>query len=227
MASCKSEKERQAFRAKVLFAAAKLFLEKGYSQTSTREIAKTADVNVSTMNKFFGLKENILAELVEHVLEGQFSRAKQFLADKTDDPILFYAAETTLQLYIVECGENIRDLYAAAYSMPATTKTIREMVTGKLEYLFKDHLPDLKTRDFYLLEIASGSIMWGFMTIPCDMWFTMGLKVKAFLESTLRVYRVPETKIQEAIEFVSQFDFETIAKQTIASMLESLEDRSA
>ena len=47
------------------------------------------------------------------------------------------------------------------------------------------------------------------------------------METTFLVYQVPKEKIQEAIQFVSQFDFESIAKNTIAGMLEYLEKQES
>ena len=223
MANYRTEAEKKEFRRKVLYAAAKLFLEQGYTQTSVREIAKYAEVNVSTMNQFFGAKENILAELVAQVLEGQFAATAELLRGKTEDKVLFYAAETTLQLHMAESGEHVRDLYAAAYSMPKTSEMIQHTITGKLEEIFKDSLPHLETKDFFELEIASGGIMRGFLTIPCDMYFTMDRKVARFLETTFKIYDVPEEKIKEAIDFVAGFDFETIAQETIDNMLAILE----
>lgn len=220
--SVKSEKE-EALKRKILHVAAKMFLEKGYSNSTTREIASAAGVNVSAMNRAFGSKDGILAELVRMVLEWQFSKTEKLLKDKTDDKILFYAAETTLQLYITESSEHIRELYAVAYSMPKTTDIIQHTITGKLEGIFKEHLPNLKTKDFFELEVASGGIMRGFMTIPCDMYFTMNRKVKRFLETTFKIYDVPKEKIDETIEFVSQFDYPKIAQETIDSMLSYLE----
>ncbi len=84
-------------------------------------------------------------------------------------------------------------------------------------------MPDLETKDFYKLEIATGGIMRGFMTVPCNMWFTMDQKVASFLECSFRMYKVPDEKIAEAIEFVKQFDFKGIAKQTIDSLMKFLE----
>lgn len=213
-------------RIKVLFAAAKMFLEKGYANSSTREIAKAANVNVTAMNRYFGTKDGILADLVKYVLEGQFKATSAKLKGMTDDKILFYAAETTLQLHMAETNEHIRDLYSAAYSLPVTSSIIQHMITGKLEDIFKEHLPGLETKDFYKLEIASGGIMRGFLTIPCDMWFTMDQKVESFLETTFKIYDVPKEKISEAIEFVSKIDFKTFAHETIASMMKFLEENT-
>lgn len=226
MANYRDVNETKQLKTKVLLSAAKLFLTKGYTNTTVKEIAKEAEVSTSTLMYVFGSKEEILADLVKYVLEGQFKTTEKLLEGKTEDKILFYAAETTMQLYMVESGEYIRDLYAAAYSMPATSEIIQHTITGKLEEIFKEHLPNLETKDFYELEIASGGIMRGFMTIPCDMYFTMERKVKRFLETTFLVYRVPDEKIQETIDFVMQFDFKTIAENTIQTMLDYLEKQT-
>ena len=149
---------------------------------------------------------------------------KALLQGVTDDPLLFYAAETTMQLYMAESGEQIRNLYLAAYSMPHSIDIIHQAVTEKLEQIFKEHLPHLQTRDFYELEIASGGVMRSFMARPCDMYFTMERKVNRFLETTFRIYQVSNEKIQEAIAFVQQFDFPDIAKNTIDRMLQYLKE---
>ncbi len=219
-------RHHQEMQRKILFTAAKLFLKKGYTATTLRGIASAAETNTGSLINLFSTKEDILAALVEYVLKGQFDATEKLLNGITDDKILFYAAETTLQLHMAESDERIRDIYAAAYSMPKTSGIIQHTITGKLETIFREHLPNLMTRDFYKLEIASGGIMRGFMTIPCDMWFTMDQKIAAFLETTFLVYRVPDEKIREAIAFVSKFDFPTIAKATIASMLSFLEEKT-
>ena len=215
----------EVMRKKMLYTAARLFMEKGYMLTSLKELSAAAGTNTGVLTRTFGSKENILAILVKYVIEGQFSKVKELLAGKTEDKVLFYAAETTLQLHIVESDEHLRELYGVAYSLPATTAIIQQTITGKLENIFKEHLPNLETKDFYELEIASGGIMRGFMTIPCDMYFTMDRKIKRFLETTFKLYDVPEEKIKEAIEFVSQFDFEAIAKETVEKMLESVKEK--
>lgn len=222
MANYGHSEHYEIMRRKMLHTAAEMFLQKGYTMTSLKELAEKAGTNTGVLTRTFGSKENILAILVKYVLEEQFKGTNKLVKDKTDDKVLFYAAETTLQLYIVEANENLRELYCTAYSLPNTTKIIQDVITEKLEIIFKEYLPGLETKDFYMREIASGGIMRGFMTIPCDMWFTMDKKVNAFLESTFKIYDVGQEKIKEAIEFVKKFDYETIAKNTIDTMVEKI-----
>ena len=223
VANNKPGKNHNQMRKRVLYVSAKSFLEKGYTLTTLKEIAGAAEISNGSLANLFKAKEDILAELVKYVIEGQFNSTYELLKDITDDKILTYAAETTLQLHMAESSEQIRDLYAAAYSMPATSSIIQQMITEKLEVIFSELRPELDTKELYKLEIASGGIMRGFLTIPCDMWFTMEQKVESFLETTFLVYRVPDEKIQQTIDFVKQFNFAEIAQTVINGMLDRLE----
>lgn len=219
-------KRSEINRSKILHAAAKLFLAKGYAESTVKEIAREAGVNLGSLTFAFKSKENILCELVGLVLEGQFESASRLLKGVTEDRILFYAVETVMQLHMAESSEHMREMYSVSYSLPQSSQIIYRTITEKLEYIFKEYLPHLETKDFYEREIASGGIMRGFMTVPCDMYFTMERKVKSFLETTFLVYEVPKEKIAEAIAFVRQFDFEKIAQETIENMLKYLENRT-
>ena len=68
--------------------------------------------------------------------------------------------------------------------------------------------------------------MRNYMTRPCGIYFTMDRKVKAFLENTFLMYEIPREKIHEAMEFVSKFDFNTLAKEVIDNMLAYLESKT-
>lgn len=221
----RSPAEKEKIKERVLYAAAELFIERGYTETSFRLLAQKAEIDLNSITRTFGCKENILCALVTYVLEEQFRTAAKKLEGITDDPILFYAAETTMQLYMAESRESVRELYLTAYSMRRTMDIIQQMITEKLVQIFKDHLPTLTTKDFYELEIATGGIMRGFMARPCDMYFTMDRKICRFLETTFRVFQVPDEKIQEAIEFVQQFDFEHTVNGIIDRMLGYLKEK--
>jgi AcrR family transcriptional regulator len=206
-------------RSRVLHAAAKLFLEKGYVNSTMKEISSLAGVNYGSMMFVFRSKEEILSELVGIVLDGQFESTARLLVGKTEDKILFYAAETTLQLYMAESSEHIRELYTLSYSQSASSNIIYEKITVKLAEIFKEQYPDYTQGEFYEKELASAGIMRNYMTRPCGIYFTMDRKVRAFLENTFLLYEIKREKISEAIEFVSQFDWKRIAADIINNML--------
>ncbi len=223
MANNRPGRNHDVLKNKILFVAAKHFLEQGYTNTTMKVVAASTGLSSGSITNLFSTKEDILCGLVRYVIDAQFDTAEKMLSELTDDKLMLYAAETVLQLHIVEMDENLRELYSLAYSLPKPSALLQETVTAELERIFKDHLPSYETKDFYMLEIATGGIMRGFMTVPCNMWFTMDMKIEAFLRNVLRLYYIPEDRINEAIAFVNKFDFKCIAKQTIDSLMEFLE----
>ena len=220
------KRKKSDTKSMVLHAASKLFIERGYSETRIKDIASEANVSYNEVFRTFVDKETILCELVGLVLEFQFEVSKEALKDVTDDKILFYAFETVLQLYIAESTEHIREMYLVSYSFLSSSKVIYKTITSKLMEVFKDRLPHLEEKDFYELEIASAGIMRNFMSVPCNMYFTMERKLRRFLETTFLIYRVSDEKINEAIEFVSKYDFKMISQGVLERMLKYLEDRT-
>lgn len=220
-----NELEISQVKSKILHAAAKLFLSIGYEKATVVRIAEEAKVNRGSVIYAFKNKENIVCELVAYVIEGQFSAIDKLLEGKTEDRILKYAAETTLQLYMAESSEHMREMYNVAYSMPNTSNIIYHTITKKLQEAFGESLPHWETKDFYEREISSAGIMRNHMSVPCDIYFTMERKVRSFLESTLLLYRVPDGKIDEAIRFVSGFDWGRIAGEVTEHMLSYLESK--
>ena len=212
-------------KSKVLHAAAKLFLEKGYADSKMREISSLAGVNYGSMMFVFRSKEEILSELVGFVLDGQFEATTKMLQGKTDDKILFYAAETTLQLYLAESSEHMRELYSLSYSQHTSSNIIYEKITLKIAEIFKEQYPNYTQGEFYEKELATAGIMRNYMTRPCGIYFTMDRKVRSFLENTLLLYEIPRKKIEEAIKFVEDFDWNNIADSVIKNMLAYLESK--
>ena len=174
---------------KVLRAAVALFLEKGYTKTTTGEIAKAAGIGQSSFFHVFPSKEALLLELVQRMFSGQFALAGQHSGEQ--DPVLLYAVETALQLHIAELTEPLRKLYVTAYTLSSTSAYLYRSTAKRLEGIFGDYLPDAEAKDFYEMEIASTGMMRSFMAVPCDVYFTVERKIARFLECALKLYNVP------------------------------------
>lgn len=57
-------------KAKIINSARKLFIKKGYEATSTREIAKEADVNLALVNYYFNSKEALFDLIYDEIFTG-------------------------------------------------------------------------------------------------------------------------------------------------------------
>lgn len=151
-----------ARRNKMIHAGIMLFLEKGYENTSTSEIAKAAGMSQASFFAAFQNKEALLCTLVQEMFESQFRRTEEMM-NGCANPLLIYAVETSMQMYIAEMSEPLRELYVAAYTLPTTSEFIYHATAKKLAFIFREYMPDAHEKDFYELDIASGGITRGFM----------------------------------------------------------------
>ena len=206
---------------KVLRAAVALFLEKGYTKTTTGEIARAAGIGQSSFFHVFPSKEALLLELVQRMFAGQFDLAGQHSG--AEDPVFLYAVETALQLHIAELTEPLRELYVMGYTLPSTSAFIYRSTAARLQKIFGEYLPDAQPKDFYEMEIASGSIMRGFMSVPCDVYFTMEAKISRFLDCSLKLYDVPKEKRAAITAAVLQMDLHTMALGIIQKTVQQAE----
>ena len=206
---------------KMLRAAVALFLEDGYTRTTTGEIAKSAGMVQSSFFHAFPSKEGLLLELVKRMFGGQFALAEQF--GGADDPLLLYAVETALQLHIAELSEPLRELYVTAYSLPSTSAYIYRSTAERLQGIFGEYLPHAQAKDFYEMEIASAGIMRSFMAVPCDLYFTAEVKIARFLDCALKLYNVPEEKRAAVTAAVLRLDLHTMAADIIQKTVQQAE----
>ena len=127
---------------------------------------------------------------------------------------------------MAESGEHIRELYTLSYSQQASSDIIYNKITEKLCEIFSEQYPEYTRGEFYEKELASAGIMRNYMTRPCGIYFTMDRKVRAFLINTFLLYEIPQEKIDKAIDFVSQFDFKSLAAEVMENMLSYLKERT-
>ncbi len=206
---------------KVLRAAVALFLEKGYTRTTTGEIAKAAGIGQSSFFHVFPSKEALLLELVQRMFGGQFDLAGQHSG--MENPVFLYAVETALQLHITELTEPLRELYVVGYTLPTTSAYIYRSTAKRLQAIFGPYLPSAQPKDFYEMEIASAGIMRGFMSVPCDLYFTIEAKIARFLDCALKLYDVPEEKRQAVTAAVLRLDLHAMAAGIIQKTVQQAE----
>ena len=108
---------------RILTVCVKLFLEKGYKQTTLAEINEKAGVSYSQFQNIFRAKDGVLTELVEFMFSSQFGAARK-IAGSDLPPIYVYAVETAIQMTLTELNENLREIYIEAYTQKEASEFI-------------------------------------------------------------------------------------------------------
>lgn len=210
-----------ARRNKMLLAAIQLFLEQGYEKTTTAQISRVAGMSPTSFFAAFENKEALLLKLTQIMFENQFEKARSFA--ENHEPLMVYCLETALQINITELSESLREIYVMAYTLPSTSEYIYRSTAIQIKNIFAAYMPDAEDKDFYEMDIASGSITRGFMAKPCDMYFTLDRKLRRYLDCCLKLYNVPTEKRNSLIEAVLAVDLNSVAAKLIEEIVAKAE----
>lgn len=139
-------------RARLLDAAGRAFAEKGYQKTTVREICQAADVNLASVNYYFGDKEQLYVEAVK----------RAHLCHSTEIPEPDWdsipAADERLGAFVLM---TVRRMMARSMEPWQSRLMMREMVqpTRAVRELVEDHFrPHLERLIGILSELAGGEL---------------------------------------------------------------------
>lgn len=221
MANIRSEAESRELHRKILTGATTAFIHKGFEKTTLIDIAKLSGVPKSKILYEMNSKEEILGHLVAKFLDGVTAASDAVSTKLTDDKILIFMANEALQIYMAEMNEDMRNLYLAGYSMPKTSEEVLKRRVNILFREFGDEL-DFELKDFYELEIASMGIMRAYMSVPCDIYFTLDAKIDRLVTTMLKIYDMDSEVIEKTKEFLKKIDFKEISRNTVENVFKEL-----
>ena len=206
---------------RILSSCVRLFILKGYRETTLADVMAEADVSSSSFRNIFGTKDGILSELVDVMFEGQFEMAGSVLGN-TSSPAMLYAVETAIQMAITERNENLREIYLEAYTQESLMDYIQHATAKQLYRIFGPYQPELTEQDFYELEFGSAGLMRGYMANPCTGEFPLERKLNRFVTLALRGYKVPEDELRKVLAFLAGLDMRSIAQSVMEEVFRQL-----
>ncbi len=194
----------------ILKGATKLFLEKGFSKTTHRQIAEETGVALGTITYHYKAKEDMLKELMEELMDFHLDIIDDFQS-KMHDELFCYALEIAVQIALCENDSKAWDLYYSAYSHPATFDYIKDWAAKKSYHMLKDRLPDLSEDDFRNIENITSGIELAAFTTPLNRYFSLDDKIRLFLDSIMKIYDISKNERDEIITGILAMDYRKIA----------------
>ena len=216
-------KRSSAIEAKnrILSACVKMFIEKGYKETTMLDIIREAGVSAGTFQNIFRTKDGVLTELVNVMFDNQFSTAESIVGGSSD-PVLLYSVELAVQMTLAELNENLRQIYVEAYTQPKINEYICQKTSSELYKLFGGIMLQYSESDFYESDIGNAGIMRAYMARPCDKCFTLERKLEKLLRTTLNSFDIPKDKQNQVVDYVDSLDIRSIADGVMQKLFETL-----
>ena len=190
---------------KIMTSAIKMFLQKGYSQTTLRAISDDCGIKQGTLTYHFHAKEDMLKLLMEELMDYHLD-VIEMTEEDTSDVLYSYALEIAIQIALCENDKNAWDLYFSAYSHPMIFDMIKDWAAKKSYMLFKDRLPDWSESDFRHTENVTSGIELAALMCPCNRYYTLKQKINLTIDSMMKIYDVPKDERDRVIEKIAEVD---------------------
>lgn len=184
-------------RTRILEAAARIFAERGFHRTTTKDIAEVADVAEGTIYNYFGTKDDLLLALLDQMDE---ERRHQELYDRADQEDLRTALENHMRESLVDREQYFTLLEAL----------LPELITNPVlakRYIDEQFKPSTEILEsLFRLHTAAGHLQTDNIDATVRLLYSMfvGLWVLSVLgdEKSQALVRDPETAIRSSLALI-------------------------
>ncbi len=104
------EDEKNSSKERLVEAAFKLFGEKGLASVSVRELAKEANVNIASINYYFGSKDGLYLHIINIIaskMKNNINAINTFLIEQEKIFLKSKLSENSKKLFYINCVKNI------------------------------------------------------------------------------------------------------------------------
>ena len=217
-----AHKEKFQTRLEIIKLASEMFLTQGYTDTSTKKMAKALDISVGNLAYHFPTKEHLLAEMAERICDYHLLVMETEI-DEGRTSLLAYLLELTSMMAICDENEVAKDLYTSIYKNPMTLGMMRKADSEKAKHIFTEYCPDWTDEDFILTENAVSGIEYASIMKENAETFPLDKRIVKTLRMVMKAYNVPADIREQKIQKVLSIDYRKIGRQFVKGFTEYVE----
>ena len=205
----------------IIGVSSKLFLEKGYSETSPKMICDELGISTGNLTYYFPTKEHLLSELVKLLCGYQYDILVKEANDGISE-VLAVCLELATMVAASESDEAIKDFFLASYSNKLCLDIIRKNDAARARKVFKEYCPDWSDEQFAEAEILVSGIEFAtFMTT--DDAVDIETRIAGALHNILGIYGVPKEVRDIKIKKVFAMDYKVMGKKVLREFKDYVE----
>ena len=206
-------KKLNATKREIIQVATRLFLERGFTDTSVKLISDALEISTGNLTFHFHTKDDMLAVLVEMLCNFQWKSMEEALQEGSST-LMTLCLELASMAAICDENEIARDFYISAYVHPSTLDIIRTNDKKKAKKLFASYCPGWEDRQFAEAEnLVSGIEYATLMSTPASP--ELSVRISSALRTIMKIYNVPDPVRDECIQKVLQMDYRTISRSVL------------
>ncbi len=195
--------------------ASKLYLEKGFEDTSNKEICEILNISPGNLTFHYPQREHVLTEFVKELCDFQW-RMIEVLEHEDKSPLLALCIEFAANAAIAEESDAMRNIFISAYTHPMPLAVIRENDTKKTQQIFSMYCPEWSDEQFAIMENLYSGIEYGTFSALGNSGDSLDLIVATGIDSILRLYNVPEELRNKKIEKIIAMDYRSFGRKILS-----------
>ena len=183
------KKVNNAIKMAMVRVANRMFLERGFSNTSVKAIAQELGISTGHITFYYPTKEHLLAILVEKLCDFQWQMMNQTV-DEGKTSLMAICLELVAMAAICEENEIAKDFYLSSYTNPMCLEIIRRSDTRRAKEVFGEYCTGWNEEDFAEAEtLVSGIEYATLMTTPASA--SLEVRIAGALNQIMTLYNVP------------------------------------
>lgn len=189
----------------VIQVATRMFLEKGYSNTSIKAIGDELGMSAGHVMFYFPTKDHLLSALVHMLCDYQKEMMKYSIEDG-DASLITVCREFMALAIVCEQNEYLKDLYLAAYTHPLTLGIIQQNDCERAQTVYQEFCSDWTKEQFEEAEILVSGIEYAILaSVLHDT--PIKTRISGALDVIMGIYNVPKEIRMDSINKVMAMDF--------------------
>lgn len=201
----------------ILKIAMRMFLDKGYSNTSVKAICDELNISTGNLTFYYPTKEHMLTKLVEMLCNFQWKMMNQ-VADDEDSSLFAVCIELAAMAVICEENDVGKDFYLSAYKHSMSLDLIRKSDEKRAKIVFAKYCKDWSDSQFRVAEIIVSGIEYATLMKTDDS--PLEERITGALNAIMLVYNVPEEVRKRKIKKVLSVDYIRIGRRILEEFIE-------
>jgi AcrR family transcriptional regulator len=189
-------------RGRVLDAARRLFVERGYERTTIREISVSSGVSSGSIYHFFEDKDGVFLQLVLDVFEGTLQAAADRVA-RHRDPHLGLSLKWALLMRLISADKRVAELFAVAYGSWKISEKLLQVATQSHRQQLHAVLADWDQERFFVATLVLAGVLSALVDERVHLGsLTEEKRIRALLSTVLPAFGVEAAKLEPLIQKV-------------------------
>lgn len=219
------KKVNNAIKMAMVRVANRMFLERGFSNTSVKAIAQELGISTGHITFYYPTKEHLLAILVEKLCDFQWQMMNQTV-DEGKTSLMAICLELVAMAAICEENEIAKDFYLSSYTNPMCLEIIRRSDTRRAKEVFGEYCTGWNDENFAEAETLVSGIEYATLMTTHDS-ASLEIRIVGALNQIMTLYNVPEDVRKMKIDKVLAMDYASIGRRIFTEFTEYIDSENS